>query len=222
MNEVNIRRLRYFIALAHTLHFGRAAESLYISQPALSNEIKKLEAECGAQLLIRKPHIALTRQGEILRSRAEVLLTSVDRFRSLAEGIASGRSGDVQIGCVQTFFNIGLLRGIKEIKRQHPDLRIRVIELPTVEQLELLENGGIDIACCHQDASNVDLVSTQVIREPFRLCTSLNSEALSLLEVQDQPFIIFRREASPQYWEKVVSICNALGASPQIDHQATT
>lgn len=222
MDPISIRRLAYFVALADTLHFGKAAEALRISQPALSSEIKKLETELGLTLFARKPQTALTREGRILSRRARNLLEAADRFRSGAADLSIGITGNVTVGCVQTFFIRGLPQSVTAIESAWPGISVHIREMSTVDQLELLEAGGIDIACCHSPAKNPELNSVKVASEQFRLCTPPAFTATALADIADEPFIIFRREVSPHYWEKVVSICRAADIEPRVHHQTTT
>lgn len=222
MNDVSLRRLGYFATLAQTEHFGRAAEELHISQPALSSEIKKLEAQLGLTLFTRSPRTALTREGRLLHRRAQHLLAAADRFSLGAQALAEGISGTVTIGCVQTFFMRGLPQAVTTIERQWPQIRIQILEMTTAEQIEQLETGGIDIACGHTRPTSDDLTSHKIASDSFRLCTHPASGVESLTDAASEPFVIFRREASPHYWERVMSICRAADFTPHIKHQTTT
>ncbi|GAA4283346.1 LysR family transcriptional regulator [Brevibacterium daeguense] len=221
-NQLSMRRLSYFTVLADLLHFGKAAEALHISQPALSSEIRKLESELGLTLFVRKPRTALTREGVILRRRAQHLLAAAERFSSGAEDLAAGITGSVTIGCVQTFFLRGLPQAVTAIESERPGIRVQIVEMTTAEQLEQLDSGGVDIACGHSAAQSANLTSVRVASEEFRLCTHPDRPARTLADVAEEPFIIFRREVSPHYWEKVMSVCRAADFTPRVTHQTTT
>lgn len=217
-----MRRLAYFVALADTQHFGRAAEALYISQPALSGEIMKLEKDLGVMLFSRRPHTALTAEGAALIGRARNLVEAADRFVAGATDLAEGIAGSVTIGCVPSFFLRGLPQAVVDIEATWPGVVIRIREMNTADQIEALEVGGIDIACSHSPGQERDFVRVRVAHEEFRLCAPPGTTMRSLADVRGVSFITFRREVSPHYWEKVMTICRAADVEPRVQHQATT
>lgn len=222
MAQINMKRLSYFVVLAETLHFGKAAEALHISQPALSGEIKKLERELGVTLFSRKPRTALTKEGSLLVNRARNLLEAADRFTSGAIELSSGVAGSVTVGCVPSFFIRGLPDAVAELEATWPGIVIQIREMNTADQLELLEVGGLDIACCHAPGQGPDLRRERVANEEFRLCVPPGMEVHSFADVRGAPFVTFRREVSPHYWEKVMAICRAADVEPQVRYQTMT
>lgn len=217
-----MRRLAYFVTLADTQHFGRAAEALHISQPALSGEIMKLEKDLGVMLFIRRPHTALTAEGTALIGRARNLVEAADRFVAGATDLADGIAGSVTIGCVPSFFLRGLPQAVTDIEATWPGVVIHVREMNTADQIEALEVGGIDIACSHSPGQDRDLLRVRVANEEFRMCAPPGAQLRSLADARGAPFITFRREVSPHYWEKVMTICRAADVEPRVQHQATT
>jgi len=222
MTHVNMKRLTYFVALAEALHFGRAADDLGISQPALSGEIKKLEEELGLTLFARKPYTTLTNEGTLMARRARNLLEAADRFSSGAAELSSGIAGSVTIGCVPTFFIRGLLEAVAELEATWPGIVIHIREMNTADQLELLDVGGIDIALSHGPGQGPSLERVRVASEQFLVCAPPGMEVRALTDLRSVPFVTFRREVSPHYWEKVMAICRAADVEPQVRHQAMT
>lgn len=222
MPHISLRRLHYFVALADALHFGRAAEALDVSQPALSGEIKKLEQELGVVLLTRRPRPALTREGKVLVHRARTLLASADRFEAEARQLAQGVRGSVTIGCVPTFFLRALLEAVAEVEDTWPGIAIHLVELNTSAQLALLDDGAIDIACCHSAGQSPDLHRVRIADEQFRLVAPPGSDVRTLEDARDLPFITVRRDVSPDFWEKAVTVCSAAGFEPQVRYESMT
>lgn len=142
---MEIRVLKYFLAVAREESITRAAESLHLSQPTLSRQLKDLEDELGTVLFIREPRrVLLTEQGQILRKRAEEILALVDKAESEIKADFDGVSGDVYIGAGETRCGHILTRAAARMKSQHPDIRIHIISGDTVDVLEQLDKGLID------------------------------------------------------------------------------
>jgi DNA-binding transcriptional LysR family regulator len=218
----SLRRLEYFAALAEHLHFARTAEALGISQPALSAEIRKLEAECGVRLFSRSPTTALTREGTLLLRDAHGVLETSARFAAHAGDLASGMTGSLVIGTVQSFCYRGVPQAIRRLADARPGLRVRTLELPTAEQRSRLLSGAIDLACGHMPIRDDGIVSTAAVGEPFVLCLPSHLRAGSLAEAAAEPFIVFRREASPYYHDRVLSVWRETGIRPDIRHETNT
>lgn len=222
MKSPSLRRLRYFAVLAEHLHFARAAEALGISQPALSAEIRKLEAETGMALFTRSPATALTREGVLLLRDARATLAAAHRFSERAGDLAAGAAGSLVIGTVQSFCYRGVPEAVGRLATERPELRVRTLELPTAAQRGLLRSGEIDLACGHMPIGDAGIVTTAALAEPFVLCVPASSSVHSLAEAAALPCITFRREASPHYRDRVLSLWTAAGLEPDIRHETST
>src|SRR5690625_3299500 len=212
MRDLDLRRLRYFTVLAQTLHFGRAAELLHISQPGLSAEIRRLETQLGLALFTRTPRTALTHEGETLLAEAEAVLTGADRFASASAALASGQAGVVTIGSTAAVLEQGLLGAIARLAEDAPELRVIVEELSSAESSTALREGRIDLACGNAPADGPDVTATRLTAAPFALVVPAQATAAlrpvstatgsspapeSLSDCADLPFSAFRRSASP-------------------------
>src|SRR5579862_1952635 len=144
---MELRHLRYFVAVAEELHFHRAATRLHISQPPLSQQIRALERELGVTLLARnRRRVALTAAGTGFLEDARAILESVDRAAERARGIARGSLGTLSIGFVGSAMFSPTLPGIlREFRTAHPDVELVLRELPTSAQLTALAAGELDI-----------------------------------------------------------------------------
>ena len=143
---MELRHLRYFIAVAEELHFRRAAERLHMSQPPLSQQIRQLEEEVGAQLLTRNQRkVELTAAGAAFLVRAREILDAVEDAARQARRVQRGEVGRLAVGFVGSAmysFVPELLRGFRE---QAPDIALRLHELGTTEQLRQLDDGRLDV-----------------------------------------------------------------------------
>jgi DNA-binding transcriptional LysR family regulator len=222
MSQISLKRLSYFVALADTLHFGRAAEAVGVSQPALSGEIQKLERDLGITLFTRRPRPALTREAKVMVNRARTLLAAAERFETEADELSSGVQGSVTIGCVPSFFLRGLLEAVAEFEETWPGIALHLVELNTTAQLELLSDGAIDIACCHSTGQDEDMRRVRVANEAFRLCAPPALDVRDLADTRSLPFVTVRRDVSPDYWEKAVTVCSGADFEPQVRYETMT
>ena len=145
MNLPDIRQLRYFIAVAERLHFGRAAAALSISQPPLSRAIRDLEAELGVRLFARsRRRVELTPAGEHLLGEARRLLASLERAAQEVHAMASGEKGRLRIGFV-SLADFGVLPGLlKAYKAARPGVTLALREMLSPEQAAGLAAGDLD------------------------------------------------------------------------------
>ena len=147
MNNLTLKQLRYFEALARHLHFGRAAEASAISQPALSTRIKELEQSLGTTLFERGPrHVSLTTFGEEFAVRVREILRAVDELGDMARAARGGLTGRLRIGVIPTIAPYLLPTLIGELTRAHPEIDVHVRETVTPRLLEELEEGQLDTA----------------------------------------------------------------------------
>src|SRR5580693_1592174 len=144
---MELRHLRYFLAVAEELHFHRAATRLHISQPPLSQQIRALERELGVTLLSRnRRRVALTAAGEAFLDDARSILAAVERASERARGIARGSLGTLAIGFVgSAMFSPKLPQILREFRARHPDVELVLRELPTTVQLAALAAGELDV-----------------------------------------------------------------------------
>jgi LysR family hydrogen peroxide-inducible transcriptional activator len=142
---VNLRDLTYLVAVADHRHFGRAAESCFVSQPTLSTQIKKLELELGVSLVERNPRqILLTAAGEQVVARARVMLKEADDIRGIAQRAQNPESGSIRIGLFPTLAPYLLPHVVPQIHTRFPDLELLLVEEKTEVVLQQLRSGELD------------------------------------------------------------------------------
>ncbi|KQW43821.1 MULTISPECIES: LysR family transcriptional regulator [unclassified Roseateles] len=222
---MEFRHLRYFIALAEELHFGRAAQRLAISQPPLSVAIQQLEANVGARLFDRDSKgVRLTPAGVAFRSSAQGLLDRAEDACALAREVQAGEVGRLRLGFVgSTLFN-GLSAWLQAFQASHPKVEVVVVELNSQDQINALLGEELDLGLVHTDRLPPTLISQPLYSEPFLACLPANHPAAKLKEIplallSDQPFILFSRKGSPDYHARIVEICRQHGFYPRLQHE---
>ncbi|HCG0598335.1 TPA: LysR family transcriptional regulator [Pseudomonas aeruginosa] len=222
---MDLRQLRYFIAVAEELHFGRAAARLFISQPALSFDIKKLEEQLGTQLLLRNnKSVKLTGAGQVLLVEARNLLQA-EKVKRLTQLSAEGDVGQLRVGFVNSMLYRGLPRAMSRFEREHPNMEVVLGEMNSAEQAQALQRGQIDLGFVHWGRLPAEIVSEPLISDPFLCCLPaghrLAGQArLDLAELRDEDFILFPRHVSPHYHDLIIARCVEAGFSPRIRHEA--
>jgi DNA-binding transcriptional LysR family regulator len=168
---VELRHLRYFVVLADELHFGRAAERLYIVQPALSKQIASFERELGVQLFTRnRRKVELTPAGETLLPKAREILHDASEMMETARRVAAGDSGAVEFGFIAPACLAYVARVLRIHSQSHPLVTVGLTEAGTSRLLEELEQGRIDLALCRTPKSMPPwLTSHMTIEEPVLL-----------------------------------------------------
>ncbi|WXL26818.1 LysR substrate-binding domain-containing protein [Ectopseudomonas mendocina] len=223
---MDFKQLRYFIAVAEELHFGRAAARLFISQPALSFDIKKLEEQLGVQLLIRNnKSVKLTSAGETLLSESRTLLVQLEQVKRLTLRSSQGLSGRLRIGFVNSMLHRGLPEAIACFQQENPGIEVVLVEMNTAEQAHALQRGQIDLGLVHWGRISPGIASELLMTDPFIACLPeshplAGSCRLTLSELNNDGFIMFPRASSPHYHDLIVALCVSSGFSPIIRHEA--
>ncbi len=223
---MDLKQLRYFIAVAEELHFGRAAARLFISQPALSFDIKKLEEQLGIQLLVRNnKSVKLTNAGQVLLDEARNLLLQAEKVKRLTQLSAEGAVGQLRVGFVNSMLYRGRPRAMARFEEQHPNMEVVLMEMNTSEQAQALQRGQIDIGFVHWAKLPTEIVSECLVADPFLCCLPAGHRlagqpSVDLAELREEAFILFPRSLSPHYHDLIIARCVDAGFSPYIRHEA--
>lgn len=170
MINVSLKQFRYFDALAREGHFGRAAESCAISQPALSMQIKELEDTLGARLFERGAReVRLTPLGEELGARVREILRAVDEIGDLARANSDRLVGRLRLGVIPTIAPYLLPRVMQDVARDHPELDLYIRETVTPKLLQELAEGRLDAAIVALPVSEPTLTEIALFDEDFVL-----------------------------------------------------
>ncbi|MBX6392662.1 MAG: LysR family transcriptional regulator [Burkholderiales bacterium] len=221
---MELRHLRYFVALAETLNFGRAAARLHISQPPLSRQIRALEHELGTPLFMRTARgVQLTEAGALLLPKARRLLRDAEALRAGARHIASGEIGRLNIGFISTAaYNI-LPALLPAFHRAHPHIKLQLQEATSDVQLAALRDGGLDVGFVLPQPLEAALRYQPLYREPLIAALPASRrwpKALSLAALADEPFVLFPRKFGSALYDLVVGFCQRAGFSPRIEQEA--
>lgn len=180
--DLDLRKLRYFVAVAETLHFGRAAEQLHIAQPVLSRQIRTLEHDLGAALLTRDSHgVALTDAGRQLLSDAGPLLASAHAARRRVSVAARG-SRRLMVGFRA---GIAVAPAVQQFAGKHPDVLVDVQRIEADEQAPMLLDGRIDIAYVRLPIDETGLRVTPLFTEPLMVALPADHRLAGKEEVSE-------------------------------------
>ena len=167
---MNLRDLRYLVALADLRHFGRAAESCHVSQPTLSTQVKKLEEELGVSLVERAPrHVMLTAAGQDIAMRARRVLAEVEQMRETARRTADPEAGSVRLGLFPTLGPYLLPHVVPRIRKRFPRLELLLVEEKTEVVLHMLREGKLDAAVLAMPVNEEWAETEFLFEEPFML-----------------------------------------------------
>ncbi len=222
---MEFRHLRYFLALADELHFGRAAQRLAITQPPLSLNIQQLEASVGARLFERDSKgVRLTAAGLAFREAAQALLAQANEARLLAREIAAGSVGRLRVGFVGSVLFRGLPQWLAAFHASHPRIDVGLSELNSQEQIDALMHDQLDLGFVHTQRVPAELQTALVHSDAFMCCVNAahalaRRRKVSLLQLRDEPFVLFSRQASPDYYTRIVEMCGAQGFYPKVRHE---
>lgn len=220
-----LRHLRYFIAVAEELHFGRAAQRLNIAQPGLSQQIQSLETDLGVSLLARtNRHVQLTPAGLAFLDEARRVLAQVDRAVNLVKRAASGQIGRLSIGATESATWVLLPELIRQFRSRFPSVDLAIREMPSPSQLAALRAGDIDVGFVRPPIDTEGLVTRTVLKERLGLLLPeahplAKRSRLPLTALAGQPLII--HPARPSGWSDfMISVCREAGIEPQVSQDA--
>ena len=223
---MELRHLRYFIAVAEELNFTRAAERLNTAQPSLSQQIKHLEQDLGVRLLNRsKRHVALTEGGKVFLSEAKDVLARLDRAVQRAAREQQGKSIELSVGVVPAAEIKILPTLIPLLERNLPKVRLVFHNLPSAEQKRLLATGSLDVGLLrgplHDPRLEVEDVLWEVLVVGLPAKHPLaRKKAVTVRQLNELPFIMVSREGSPELHAAVRAFCERSGLHPRVVQQA--
>jgi len=225
-DRIELRHLRYFLAVSDTLHFGRAAEKLGMAQPPLSQQIRNLERALGYPLFDRTTRGAsLTRVGQFFLERARSTLAKVEGDIDMARRLGSGQEGALTVGFAGSVMFTALPKAIQRYRRMHPKVELRLREGATEEQMPLLLGGTLDIGFLRDGEARDGLTIETILREPFVAVLPAHHKlagksAISPADLRDEPFVLFARRMGTLAYDRTVSCCEAEGFRPNFVQDA--
>ncbi|GAA2184498.1 LysR substrate-binding domain-containing protein [Micromonospora lupini] len=226
--EPELRHLRYFVAVAEELHFGRAAVRLRMAQPPLSQQIRQLEAMIGTPLFVRTSRsVALTPAGEAYLDRCRRVLATVADDVHEAGRIGRGEQGRFDIGFVSSAIQLGLAGPIRRFRERHPAVHLRLHEAYTAHIVDRLLNGEVDLGVVRDADDHDDLVGTTFATESFVAVLPADHPhagdlAIDAAVLRDDPFVFFPRVAGERAYQRNLRPCLEAGYTPKIVQDATS
>jgi DNA-binding transcriptional LysR family regulator len=220
---VEIRQLRYFIAVAEELHFRRAAARLHISQPPLSQQIRQLEDEMGCQLLARtRRRVELTPAGEAFLRDARALLHELDGAVATAQRIDAGQTGRLRV-CFVGSALLSIVPGVvQRFRAARPGIELELRERSTVEQLRAVAAGTVDVGLVRPPFEEDAALRSEIVMRERTLAALPVGHPLAALRrvplrrLAAEPFVLFPRAQAPGFHDRLIGSIGAVGAPPQI------
>jgi DNA-binding transcriptional LysR family regulator len=225
---MELRHLRYFVAVAEELHFTRAAERLHIAQPPLSQQIRALEAELGVELFLRtRRSVALTDAGAALLVRAREMLAQAQALPDELRRVARGEVGELRIGFTSTLPLTRVLRDVvADHRRAHPRVALQLREMHTALQFEALRRGELDVGLVRYNERAPDGIRLSLLRrDPLRLVLPATHrfarrKSVAIAECREEHFIGFPGSAGTGTGPLLARLCAQAGFEPTIAQEA--
>jgi DNA-binding transcriptional LysR family regulator len=223
-DEMELRHLRYLVAVAEELNFGRAAIRLRISQPPLSQQIRDLEEELGVRLFDRtKRQVKLTEAGRRIVVEAQQILSQVDHFVSLASRASEGAIGRLAVAG-QAVLNDILVKTLRVFADQYPGVHIDLHFMNTASQIEALLERHVHVGLLHLPVDDSGLIIEPIRREPLWLALPKDHslakyKRVKLTSLAQQPFIMFARRSNPGLHDVITAACRNARFSLDVVHE---
>ena len=227
---MELRHLRYFIAVGEEQHFGRAANRLHVVQPALSRQIRDLERELGFLLFDRLPRgVRLSAAGNLFLNDARRILQDVDEAKRRAERMALGQAGTLRIGIATAVSWHGLVvNAFREFRRRHPDVELVVHHLVSVHQVEAVVSDRLDagfvaaVTPWHKELEHRQFALDRMVLAVPKGHPLTKRERIRLRDLRDMPFTWFHRWVNPAFFDQMIAACARGGLSaPRVVQEAT-
>jgi DNA-binding transcriptional LysR family regulator len=219
---MELRDLRYFVAVAQHRNFSRAAEALHVSQPALSEQVRKLEDELGAPLFERTSRGArLTDAGEALLPQARSVLAQADVAAETVRTVAHGVAGTLTLGFIDSAALAILPPLIRGFSQRYPNVKLRLRELGTRQQIEAVERGEIDVGIVRGPVWNAQLAGRRIATESLFVALPAGHRlagetTVHLSALREDGFITYPPERGAALYEETLRLCHTAGFEPRI------
>ncbi|MBH9318279.1 LysR family transcriptional regulator [Pseudomonas aeruginosa] len=227
---MELRHLRYFIAVAEELHFGRAAERLGISQPPLSQQIQALEEEIGARLFERtNRRVELTAAGRLFLDESRQVLAQVDKAVLLARRAHLGELGELKIGFTSSApFTSTIPSSIHAFRKAYPDVHLDLQEMSSRQVLKALLEESLQVGVIRPLALPDAVHWVELFREPLvavlradHPLAAGSEDGLAIAALAEEPFVFFPRSYGTGLYDQVIALTRQAGFSPRIAQEAS-
>lgn len=224
--QLELRHFKYFLAVAEELHFRKAAENLYISQPGLSRQIKQMEEILEAPLFVRsKKKVALTAAGRYLKGEIEFLLNHLELTKKQLKRIHEGNFGEIRIGFLGSAMQNVIPELLLKLKKGFPAIKTSLEELSNNSQVAAILKDRLDMGFVRLARAPKGINIRPVFEDSFSLVLpkghALNSKNFKgMHQLAEEDFILFSQDYSPLYFDTIMGICESAGFSPNVSHKS--
>ena len=225
-NQIELRHLNYFLAVAEELHFRKAAEKLFISQPGLSRQIKQMEEILETRLFERnKKKVALTPAGHYLKKEVRYVLTHLSNVERQLKLLGDGNRGELRIGFLGSAMQEVIPNLLLKIRDTYPKVKTSLEELSNNAQVDAVLNDRLDMGFVRLSRVPSTLEMKTIYKDTFSLVLPerypmLTREFEGMHQFEDDDFILFSQDYSPLYYDTIMSICQDAGFRPNISHKS--
>jgi DNA-binding transcriptional LysR family regulator len=222
---MDLRQLRYFLTLADELHFRKAAEKLFIVQPALTKQVQDLENELGVSLFERNTRkVTLSAAGIFFQQDIKKLFEALEKTRNTVKMVAAGEKGELKIGYVGSCIHTFLPNLLAQLHENYPDIQTYLSEMTSASQLLAVQKGELDIAFLRNPLPNKRMGQKMVFQEHFSLVLPKNhalkeSNFEGMWQLAHEKFILPTKSDGALYHQLQWSICEDAGFTPKIAHE---
>jgi DNA-binding transcriptional LysR family regulator len=222
---IELSELESFLVLARTLHFRKASEQLFLSQPALSRRIRRLEEKINGPLFVRtRRKVALTEAGRTLLPKAQRLLEDAESTQAATQAAVEGRAGTLRIGFGIASVGEILPRTILRFRKNYPDVQLEVRDMSTPSQVAALLDAHLDVGILRMPVAQPELISIPLFREHLVLVCSATTSYRGregLAGFRNKPFILIGRAGSATLYDQCLNLCRRAGFTPKVVQEAS-
>lgn len=223
---MELRHLRYFVAVAEELNFRRAAERLHMAQPPLSTQIKTLEAELGVSLFERSTRtVKITGAGRVFLEEARLVLAAAERAQEHVRKAEHGLVGTLRIGILAPAATPSLAHVLRSYRQKYPGVNFSLFDLTSTEQLQRLRSEQLDVGLLRPPVKFPELDSTFLEESPMILAAPAGhrlarQRKITWTDFHDEPLVMIHPALQHGYYEPFLNRCSQAGAVPRVGQYA--
>jgi DNA-binding transcriptional LysR family regulator len=223
--NLEISELESFLVLARSLHFRKASEQLFLSQPALSRKIRRLEEKISGPLFLRtRRKVALTEAGRTLLPKARRLLEEAESALAATQAAVEGKAGTLRIGFGIASVAEILPRTILRFRKNYPEVQLTMRDMSSPSQVAALLDAHLDVGILRMPVAHPELISVPLFRERLVLVSSAATSYRrreGLAGFRDKPFILIGRAVSATLNDQCLNLCRRAGFTPNVVQEAS-
>src|SRR5690349_16649745 len=222
---MELRHLRYFLAVAESLHFGRAAQQLRIAQPSVSHQIRQLESELQTKLFERsKKRVTLTESGQLFLEESRLILEHADRAALTARTGKRRETGEVRVGFDYWIDWTKLGEAVRRFDKVQLTVHVQLFSMSSAQQIAALHEARIDVGLVRPPVTDPRLSSEDLLAESFVLALPehhrlVAHKRIALTSLRDEPFIMAQRESLPMLYDLTFRLFHDAGFMPKVQHE---